>query len=201
MDTRLAAIIIHDIKNALAVLEAELRDLTAAPDRECAAHAHGTCLTLQDKLIGFLTLYKASSQGLAARVDAQCPQDFLEALVRQISFRKPGVTVSVDTENMPAVGFFDENLVGLALEAALQNAMRFARSAIEVGCRQEDGCLVFAIHDDGGGLGAADEAPSTGLGMNLCAAIAAAHTRSGKKGSVSLSSHRDGGAVFKLRLP
>ncbi len=201
MDTSLAAIIVHDIKNALALLEAELRELTAAPERERAAHAHAACLLLQEKLIGFLTLYKASSQGLAAQVDAHSPHDFLAALVAQTGYRKPGVAISVDTAGMPAVGFFDENLVALALEAGLQNAMRFARSRIEVGCRAEAGGVVFTIRDDGAGLGAGDDAPSTGLGMSLCNAIAEAHCRSGKKGAAWLSDHPDGGALFELRLP
>jgi hypothetical protein len=58
------------------------------------------------------------------------------------------VSVSVDTRDMPVVGFFDENLAGLALDAALQNAMRLARSAIDLACRQDDGWPVFAIRDD-----------------------------------------------------
>lgn len=201
MDATLAAIIVHDIKNALAVLEGELRDMTAAPTRERAVYAHATLLTLQEKLIGFLTLYKASSQGLAARIDALCPEDFLNAMVRQLPAGKPGIEVSVETYGMPVVGFFDENLVSLALEAALQNAMRFARSRIKIGCRHDDDCLVFTIHDDGEGIGAKEETLSTGLGMELCNAIAEAHHKAGKKGAALLHNHPDGGALFELRLP
>lgn len=201
MDSKLAAIIMHDIKNALAVLEGELRDIADVPDREHAQHAHRVCVAMQEKLIGFLTLYKASSQGLTARIDAYCPQDFLDALVRQLNVSKPGVTVAIDTQDMPIVGFFDENLVALALEAALQNAMRFARLAIEIGCRTDGTGLVFTIRDDGPGIGAKEDTPSTGLGMSLCGAIAAAHSRAGKTGSALLASHPDGGALFELRLP
>lgn len=201
MNASLTAIIVHDIKNALATLECELRDMTQALDRERAQHAHDTCLSLQAKLIGFLTLYKASSQGLDARIDAYCPQDFLEALLAQTHVRKPGIAVSVDSRDMPLVGFFDEHLVSLALEAALQNAMRFARSSVEIGCRQEDGGLLFTIRDDGDGLGAKEETPSTGLGMNLCKAIAEAHTRAGNKGCALLADDSRGGALFELWLP
>lgn len=202
MDTRLAAIIVHDIKNALAGLEGELRVLAASPERERAEHAHGTCLALQEKLVGFLTLYKASSsQGLKARIDAYSPQDFLEELIGHLTLNKPGVKLSIDMQDMPEVGFFDENLVDLALEAALQNAMRFARSIIEIGCRQESGELVFTIRDDGPGIGAKEETPSTGLGMNLCNVIAEAHGKGEKKGSARLTDHPAGGALFELRLP
>ena len=200
MDAALAAIIVHDIKNALGVLEGELRGLTAKPDHERAQHAHGTCLGLQEKLIGFLTLYKASSLGLTARIDAHCPQDFLQALARQAGSAKPGIDISLDAENMPVVGFFDEVLVALALEAALQNAMRFARSSIRIGCRQEGGALVFTIRDDGPGIGAKEDTPSTGLGMNLCNVIAEAHHKDGNKGRALLATHPEGGALFELWL-
>jgi len=201
MDAKLAAIIVHDIKNELALLEGELRDMTAAPEHERALHAHGTCLALQEKLVGFLTLYKASSQGLLAHVEAHSPHDFLAALIARNHFHKPGVSVSLLKEGMPHIGFFDENLVALALEAALQNAMRFAHTEIDIACRHEHGSLVFSIRDDGAGIGAKEDAPSTGLGMNLCNVIAEAHTKAEKRGSAVLTDHADGGALFELRLP
>lgn len=201
MDAGLAAIIVHDIKNALAVLEGELRDMAGAPTAERAAHAHRNCLALQEKLIGFLTLYKASTHGLAARIEAVSPEDFLDALLRQTSARKPGLAVTVDTRALPVVAFFDENLVSLALEAALQNAARFARSQVHIGCRKDGDLLLFTVHDDGPGINAKEEAVSTGLGMDLCKAIAEAHCRADMKGTVVLRDHPEGGAVFELRLP
>lgn len=202
MDIKLAAAIVHDIKNALGVLEGELHGMTVNPTSEQAVQAHGTCAGLRDKLIGFLTLYKASSQGLSARVEAVNPEDFLNGLVRNRANARPELRISVDTQDMPVLGFFDENLIGLALEAALQNATRFARSIIDIGCRKDGaGYLVFTIRDDGTGLGTKEEKPSTGLGMELCTAIAQAHCKGDKKGSVSLEDHAEGGAIFLLRLP
>ena len=202
MDIQLAAAIVHDIKNALGVLEGELRDMTSSPTSEQAVHAHETCTGLRDKLIGFLTLYKASSQGLSARVEAINPEDFLDGLVRHRANARPELRLSVHTQDMPVLGFFDENLVGLALEAALQNATRFARSAVEIGCgKDSEGYLLFTIRDDGDGLGAKEEKPSTGLGMELCMAIAQAHCKGDRTGSVSLADHPEGGAVFRMRLP
>jgi K+-sensing histidine kinase KdpD len=202
MDSRLAAVIVHDIKNALGVLEGELQRMTIQPTREQALLAHETCASLREKLIGFLTLYKASSQGLVARIEAINPEDFLKALIRERITSRPELRISLRTQDMPVLGFFDEYLVGLALEAALQNATRFARSAIEIGCTgQEGGDLLFTIRDDGTGLGATEETRSTGLGMELCNAIAQAHCKGDKRGSVSLHDHPDGGALFQLRLP
>lgn len=202
MDSTLAAAIVHDIKNALGVLEGELLDMTSEPTRERAVSAHGNCAMLRDRLIGFLTLYKASSQGLRAQIEAVSPEDFLRSLLRNRMPARPEVGIVINSQGMPALGFFDENLVELALEAALQNAMRFARASIEIGCTGgEDGGLVFTVRDDGPGLGTAEEKPSTGLGTELCLAIAQAHCRGDKCGSVSLQNHPAGGARFALRLP
>jgi K+-sensing histidine kinase KdpD len=202
MDNRLAAAVVHDIKNSLGVLEGMLQTLALDPTREQAASAQEMCSSLRERLIGFLTLYKASSQGLTASVDAMNPEDFLKGLVREYGAGRPDLSVQVQTRDMPVLGFFDEHLVGLALGAALQNAMRFARSAIEIGCTIEpDGDLMFTVHDDGPGLGTKEEKPSTGLGMALCEAIAQAHRKGGRSGSVLLQDASQGGAVFTMRLP
>ena len=202
MDIKLAAVIVHDIKNALGVLEGALEEMTVQPTREQAVAAHETCSGLRDKLIGFLTLYKSSEQGLTAQVDALNPEDFLNALLRARVSQRHDLRIALNTTDMPVLGFFDENLVGLALEAALQNATRFARSSVEIACiKGEGGGLEFAIRDDGAGLGAKEEKPSTGLGMALCSAIAQAHRKGERSGSVSLHDHPDGGAVFTMRLP
>lgn len=201
MDAKLAAIIVHDIKNALGALEDELRQMVDAPERARAEHAHESCLSLQEKLVGFLTLYKASSQGLVAHIDALSPADFLAALLGDLRLNTRDIRVDIDAHAMPLIAFFDENLVGLALEAALQNALRFARTRIVIGCVQREAYLSFTIHDDGDGLGTQESIPSTGLGMDLCNAIAQAHYKGPLKGAALLRNHADGGALFELRLP
>ena len=202
MDTRLAAAVVHDIKNALGVLEGMLAALAQQPTREQAGSAQEMCATLRERLIGFLTLYKASSQGLKPRVDAVNPEDFLNAVVRDNPSGRPDLKITIQAEGMPVLGFFDENLAGLAIAAALQNAVRFARSAIEIGCTMDSsGELVFTVRDDGPGLGAQEAKPSTGLGTALCTAIAEAHRKGGRCGAVTLEDHPAGGAVFTLRLP
>lgn len=201
MDLKLAAIIIHDIKNSLGVLEGELRRLSDDVPR--VQQAHVTCLALQEKLIAFLTLYKADSQGLRAQVEAVSPLDFLDALVREHGMsRSSDIALRVDETDMPVIGFFDEHLVALALEAALQNASRFARSQIALGCRKHpEGGLIFTVRDDGPGIGTQEKKPSTGLGMDLCNAIATAHNKETRHGEARLSNHPDGGALFELCLP
>ncbi len=201
MDPKIAAIIIHDIKNSLGVLEGELRRLSDDVPR--VQQAHVTCLALQEKLIAFLTLYKADSQGLRAQVEAVSPLDFLDALVREHGVsRSNDIALQVDETDMPVIGFFDEHLVARALGAALQNASRFARSQIALGCRKHpEGGVIFTVRDDGPGIGTQEKKPSTGLGMDLCNAIATAHNKETRHGEARLSNHPDGGALFELCLP
>ncbi|MDQ7970081.1 MAG: HAMP domain-containing sensor histidine kinase [Oxalicibacterium faecigallinarum] len=201
MDAQLTALIVHDLKNALGVLEGELSLLKDAPDQPRASRAHAQCVQLREKLVGFLTLYKEAEQGLLARVEAVSPDDFLRALLADRITDKPSIAITIDDRHMPDVAFFDEHLVGLALEAALQNASRFAQTHIELGCHGEHGAVVFSIRDDGPGLGTKETIPSTGLGMALCQAVARAHQNEGRQGTVSLANHPDGGALFRLTLP
>jgi len=105
MDTKLAAIIVHDIKNSLGVLEGELRALTMESDSKRAALAHLTCLGLQEKLIGFLTLYKASSQGLIAQIEAISPEDFFNSLLRHLTVGKASLEVSINRTDLPVIAF------------------------------------------------------------------------------------------------
>ena len=90
----------------------------------------------------------------------------------------------------------------VALEAALQNASRFARSQIALGCRKHpEGGVIFTVRDDGPGIGTQEKKPSTGLGVDLCNAIATAHNKETRHGEARLSNHPDGGALFELCLP
>lgn len=200
MTPQLAAIVVHDLKNSLGVLEGELAALSERPDRLGAQHAHTNCVALREKLIGFLTLYKASEQGLTVRIEDVSPADFLHELIRHHQTTRPELNVSINTTVLPEVAFFDEYLVGLALDAALQNAIRFAKKEIEISCQKDGDQIVFTIADDGCGLGSAEAKPSTGLGMALCAAIANAHQRHNQSGSVLLENAENGGALFTMRL-
>ena len=201
MNAELAAIIVHDIKNALGVLEGQLRMLTQDSTDPRTGQAHTTCLSLQEKLIGFLTLYKASTQGLKAHIEPLSPRDFLRSLLRQQSTHQAGLKIHINEDDMPVLAFFDEYLVSLALEAALQNATRFARTQIELSCCKHDTGVFFAVRDDGPGIGAQESKPSTGLGMYLCNAIAEAHIKGAQHGKARLSNHPTGGALFELILP
>ena len=106
----------------------------------------------------------------------------------------------------PAFWYFERRLVPMALEAAIHNARRFARrfARRDIGLMAvvEGGRLIFRVDDDGPGLGAQDPSElSTGLGTQLCQAVAQAHRNRGWQGRVTLANGPAGGARFELRLP
>jgi len=199
------ATVVHDLKNALGVLVQELASLqSAAADSSLASgvsHAHGIASQLSGKLIAFLTLYRAQSGGLVAAPRDHNPDDFLNEVAAGLVLPQSALRIRLElAQSSPPFWFFDAYLVGLALEAAVQNATRFAHSQILLRARAEDGWLVLSVEDDGPGLGT-EGAVSTGLGTELCRAIAVAHVNAGKIGKVVLANGAHGGACFELWLP
>ncbi len=192
-----AALAVHDLKNALGALEAELLLLAGSPSLEAAQDAHRHCAQLRERFVMYLTLY-GGGPALHAQPSDESPLEMLQNLAsgasRLVQLSSPSVA--------PPFWYFDRHLVRLALQAALHNAERFAQNVIVLNARQEAGFLVFSIEDDGPGLSGYDPSDhSTGLGTQLCAAVARAHTSQMRMGHVSLKDRESGGARFELWLP
>jgi len=198
-----AALVVHDLKNALGALEGALEQLVRAPAREAAASAHRQCVLLRQRLVMYLTLYGRDA-ALRAHCEDESPAELLAAVQRRHADAAPGLTLTVaGSDAAPAFWYLDRHLVELALDAAVHNAQRYARSRVVLSATEEGGELVLAVEDDGPGLGAADPAPSagTGLGTALCRAVAAAHGSTRPDGGVVLCNRPQGGARFALVLP
>lgn len=202
MAARAAALVVHDLKNELGALEAALEQLALQPDPASAAAAHAQCRDLRQRLMSFLTVYGHEGELHAHCVD-ESPMELLSALHARGLRRAGGLQVTLDVSpDLPVIWFFDRRLVLMALEAALHNALRFARSHIWLGARTETGHLVFVVDDDGPGLGGADaaDAGSTGLGTDLCRAVGMAHGMPSGDAAVRLLDRAEGGARFELWL-
>ncbi|MCV2369415.1 sensor histidine kinase [Roseateles oligotrophus] len=203
MNRELLALFVHDIKNQLGVLEAELFLLEAEPDRPRAHRAHQHCSQLRQRLIAYLTLYASDDRPMSAQAEDESPLDFLHKLLK-VDSRPDGTPLRLgDCTEAPPFWYFDARLVLLAMEAALHNAWRFARSDVQIGAKQIGSYLVFSVEDDGLGLGAKDPSSrsSTGLGMELCAAVARAHKHGEHQGRVTLEPRPQGGTKFEIWLP
>jgi len=206
VNRQLVALLAHDLKNQLGLLEAELAALSPNPDPAAAVRAHQHCAQLRQRLVAYLTLYGGGGAGgrLSAQLVDESPQDFLLSL-QHIASRPPLAPLQVlpAPAGLPPFWYFDARLLRLALEAALHNAWRFARHEVCLSVAAHDGGLEFRVDDDGPGPGSPDPSAqsSTGLGMQLCAAVARAHRRDALRGRVSLLPRPQGGTRFALWLP
>lgn len=208
LSPELAALLAHDLKNELGALEATLELLASETPTARVRSGHQQCRALRQRFVMFLTLYGAQGH-LAACCEDESPANLLLALhARHLQpDDAAGVQVQLDPQcDPPPFAYFDPRLVSLALEAALHNALRFAATQVLLGVRHEQRCLVFWVADDGPGLGGAQasqaaEALNTGLGTELCRAVAQAHRHGGRVGEVKLFNRPEGGAQFELWLP
>lgn len=203
MTPELAALAVHDLKNALGILEGDLAALEANPEVELARIARRHCEQMRRELVAFLTLYR--DEGLRAMVEDESPQAFVQHLSTSVARAAPQLLAEVGPcAEVPPFWYFDARLVRLALDAALHNACRYARRVVRLDAAARDGYLVLSIEDDGPGLAAtagAGDAWSTGLGTELCRAVARAHRVGAREGSVGLFERAGGGARFELVLP
>lgn len=205
MKDALVAAVVHDLKNALASLTSSTESIAersiGSELESDTGRLHATTVALSQRLVGFLTLYRSGQAGLKAQLRDNTPEDLLREVAAGLVLPPEAVAVRTITRD-PGTPFwyFDDYLARIALEAAVHNALRFARSEVILDCGVRDGFLVFSVADDGPGLGA-EAAPSTGLGTALCQAIAQAHTNGTRAGKVVLGNRPEGGALFELWLP
>ena len=207
MNSALSAAVAHDVKNRLVILGEELSKLAALPLTDEAqthvAAANLQAVMLTSKLVEWLTVQRASEgSGLRAVPHEEVPDLFLDDLHAQALPLGVGrVQIVKDAGELPGFWFYDPQLVRLAIDSALHNALRFAKTRIVLGARMDQGRLCFYVQDDGPGVGSEPSATSTGLGLRLCREVAHAHKNRGVHGMCTLRDHRKGGAIFELYLP
>lgn len=207
LDPHLSALVVHDLKNRLAILTDELARLGRLPlpdeahdhARQASEQAH----LLTRRLMEFLTAHRAAELG---GLNAMPTEDMPDALVMELAADAQMLVhgrlqILQQLDEAPPFWFFDRQLVRLALDSAIYNALRYARSRITLGVRREGEMLCFYVWDDGPGLQSAPAITSTGLGRLVCDEVARAHRNHGRIGRSLLRDHELGGAVFELFLP
>ncbi len=202
------ALIAHDLKNALGDLETQLSQLIDDPAPVMAQRAHLHCTDLRRQFVQFLTLYSAGQDGLRVLCEDESPIELLQALLRQwtLKLKLDDHPISIHIRQSsppPPFWYFDRRLVQLALDSAIHNATRFAKSQVWIGVEERDGQLCWTVDDDGAGLGAEDpgQENATGLGHALAEAVALAHRHADRRGCAMLGTGPAGGVRFTLQLP
>lgn len=217
---RLAAFVVHDLKNPLASirLHAQLCMRTPGlPDsaREAAALMREQCDRLGQLVMNLLDLSRADEGTLTARVEpmdvARLIDEVIADLVVQADMRKVGL-VRESEANVPFAA--DADLLRRVVANLVDNALRHtpAGGAIRIGGRLDAQTgLVLRIHDTGPGIppalrerifdpyvqleGASSSRSGRGLGLAFCRAAVVAHG-----GTICVDAEATG-ACFVITLP
>lgn len=210
----LQAALLHEMKNNLSLLSMTLDTMQPGVEHDQDEQLHTARLLCQrviDRLRQSLMLYKQGNRDFAVNVDVHSPAEFVQELAASAtSLAGQKLQISVDmADDVPAIWFFDYNLLEMAMITAIHNSLSYAASGILISVGLEDGMIRFAIRDDSDGYpahilecartGEAFSAKGTGLGLMFARLIAQAHHKAGQHGEMRLSNDR--GAVFAILLP
>lgn len=210
----LYAALLHEMKNHLVLMSITLERI---PHNGKEVHDQPLdevrllCQRASERLMQALFIYKNDKDGpMLNAVDAYSTEDFIEEMAVQARSLRSQLHVESDiAADVPAIWFFDRNMLEMALINALHNSVAYARERISISARVEDGMLCIAIKDDSEGYPvhildaqAMDrplQSSGTGLGLRFASMIAKAHVNNGRQGKLLL--FNEGGAVFEIRVP
>jgi len=213
---------VHDMKNSLALLgQAQARWLAQLPAELQASPERGVieyeAARLNGMLVQLLGLYKLGVNQLPLYPAYHELDDFIGAQLarHQEILDSRGIVARGEVAEFDLMGFFDQELIGSVLGNVIANSIRYARSALLIGAREQDGGLLISVNDDGAGypaamleqqgdyvLGLNQSSGSTGLGLYFAARIAELHERDGVRGRIELANGGPlGGRELRVFLP
>ena len=213
---------VHDMKNSLAMLgQAHAQWLAQLPEELRGGSERGVIeyefARLNGMLVQLLGLYKLGVNQLPLRPGYQEVEDFICAQLARHDevLHSRSIAARCEVEEFDLMGFFDQELLGSVVANVIANSIRYARGALLISAREEDGQLLLSINDDGVGyptamldqqadyvLGLNQSSGSTGLGLYFAARIAELHERNGVRGRIELRNGGPlGGGEFRIYLP
>ncbi len=210
----LYAALLHEMKNNLVLMAMTMERVphTQDPDHDQPLdEVRLLCQRVSERLMQALLIYKSDHVGMMLNaVDAYSPEDFVEEMAIQARYLQTPHRIETLVEpDVPAIWFFDRNMLEMALLNAIHNSISYARSRIRICARVRDGMLCLAVEDDAEGYpphileAVAQDRPlysnGTGLGLRFASLIAKAHVNNGRAGSLVLRNEE--GSVFEIRVP
>ncbi len=204
----------HELRSPLATIISGLEVIEAHPELLDADLAINTLLpeahrmgTLIEDL---LLLVRADEQSLVLRKELVPLDDLAEVEAARV---RRGAGYAVHTDISPAQLVGDPIAVSRVIRNLVDNAVRHAKSRVDiaVGCRE--GCAVLTVSDDGPGIARAERARvferfvrldpdrarsggGTGLGLAIVAEVVTAHG-----GTVTIDDRPGGGTKMIVALP
>jgi two-component system OmpR family sensor kinase len=204
----------HELRTPLTTIQGNAGLLARGPVvnedvRAAAAADIGAESARMGRLVDrMLTLVRADS-GLQLELASVRLQSLVDEVCRQAATTHPEIHLTVNTVEASVSG--DEDAVRQLLWILLDNAFRFARSAIEVRLFTEPGWARIAVIDDGPGVAVEDReriferfyradrsrtGSHAGLGLSIARWIVYQH-----HGRITSGAGGAGGAAFLIDLP
>lgn len=202
----MSAVLAHEIRNPLASLKGHAQLLAEHLGRDNPDHRKAERVVQEAGRLEALTsdLLDFARSG---PMDME-PTDPAE-LLRTCAADANGGGIVVDTEGAPSSWPLDAKRMRQALTNILRNARQASPEGThpEAAVARENGTLVFTVRDFGPGVEPGEEkrifAPfyttrttGTGLGLAVAQRVAELH-----EGTITVSNHPEGGAVFRIALP
>jgi signal transduction histidine kinase len=191
---------VHDAKNQLFAAEAFITRAEAEHGIDLG-EARYAIEAAANRLSRALLAYRLLREGATLAVTPAIVGDICDevGLAQKSHLAVKGIRLDVRCDVLDEWPL-DRDLVTDMLNNAVQNAGRFARSAVRLEATLEDGDLLLTVEDDGPGY--ASLPPAMGTGLIVAERLAQLHSRHGRHGELRLDNgSTPGGARFALRLP
>jgi two-component system OmpR family sensor kinase len=148
----------HELRTPLAMVRTELeliaRDLPTGPELASAAQS---AIEETDRLTrlaaDLLLLTRADHGGAALRTSELPAAELLDAAARRALRRSPSPPAQVSVDDAEGlVVLADPDRAGQALDNMIENALRYARTSVELTACTRDGVVELHVIDDGCGF-------------------------------------------------
>lgn len=206
----LVAAFVHDLKNQLQSLVCQQDDLISdlsIEDQQKLAPVLRQTTKIKEDTLRLMSLFRLEQQEHFAMDDAW-PKDTVNDAIESCKLQFPMVSIENHVSE-DAQGFYNEQLIQLALVTLITNSAQANAKHIEILCEEDEKQrLNIIIRDDGPGFdqdildGLVDttKEEGTGLGLSFVEMICQAHQSAGLQGKLTIS-NSEIGATATLFIP
>ena len=204
---------LHDIKNLMQGLNSchetlaeQLQGQALYQDNLANIQLHSQ--NLNHRLIELLSILKLQNPDFNCSEDEHWLIDTLTPLMHEFKqLNNLHIQANFDAEFN---GFYDEQLLEIALRNIFTNANRAGATQVLVDIQEfDDGSWLIQLTDNGPGFKSehlkqdtfTPQGAESGLGLYLIEQAVSAHIRAGKTGKMKLDNHENGGAITQLLFP
>lgn len=206
----LVAAFVHDLKNQLQSLVCQQDSLISnlsSDDQKKLAPVLRQTNKIKEDTLRLMSLFRLEQQEHFAMDDAW-PKDTVNDAIESCMLQFPNLIIE-NHVGVEAQGFYNEQLIQLALVTLITNSAQADAKHIQILCEEDEKqSLNIVVHDDGPGFdqeildGLIDttKEEGTGLGLSFVEMICQAHKSAGLQGKLTISNSK-AGAMATLFLP